>query len=199
MNNNYCHEKLNFKLSANNPLLAEYKNLYCDHIEVVKNLYSSKDTFKQCTVPMHYFEKEPIGEIIKKYNLTPKLFLIESKYAYNWHRDAFRFMTINMSLGESQDYLVAFSHDYPHDTDGHLKLNKFTYKPITNLVYDPRSFYVFNTQIPHITINYGDTDRYVLTIAKFMDTPVPSFFNEQADQSHYFKFVEDLKSQNLVE
>lgn len=198
MNNNYCYEELTIKLSADNPLLTEYKSLPCGHIEVPGNLYDSKNTFKQCTVPMHYFKNEPIGEIINKYNLTPKLFLIEAGYAYNWHRDAFRFMTINMSLEESPDYLVVFSHEYPHDTDGHIKLNKFTYKPVTKIKYEPRSFYVFNTQIPHLSINHSNVDRYVLTIAKFQSTPVPSFFNEQADQSHYFKFINDLKNQNLI-
>ena len=201
MNSNWCYEKLNFKLSADNPLLTEYKEFKYDHVPSVPgNLYDSKDTFKQCNVPMHYFKNEPILEIMKKYNFAPKIFFIDAGYIYNWHRDYLRDVTINLTLSDSSDYLVAFSQNYPDENDDRiLRLPRFMYKPFTRLNYEPRYYYVFNTQIPHISINYSDTGRHVLTISKFQKTPVVNPASIDLKEVYYFKFVEELKNQNLIE
>jgi hypothetical protein len=192
MNNNYCYEKLNISLSADNRLLKEYRNLGCGHVDVAGGFYSKSDTFKQCTVPSEYFDNEPIKQIIDKYGLTPKLFLIEAGHVYNWHRDAFRNMTINMVLGDDPDYLVLFANNYP-DTESPIDVKKFMYQETTRIVYDPRALYVFNTQIPHISINYSKVDRYILTISNFQNT-----FVKYADQSSYFRFVNELKEQKFI-
>lgn len=188
---NECFTKLNLKLSKDNPIWKEYRNYECDHLEITKyypekeNTENSKlsDTFKQAWLPIEWFEKEEqLYNIMQKYDLKPKLFLVEAGYCYNWHKDGFRSITLNVDLDSGPDYMVLYSD------------NKHLYTPITRLEYEPGSVYLLNTQKFHISINYGKTDRYILTLSKFEKQALTG-----SPQQPYLEILQDLKDQGLVD
>lgn len=191
---NNCFEKLNISLSAENKLFSEYESFTYDYANVKE--YERERTFLRCSLPFSYFENEPIGELMKKKNLTAKIFLIQSSHLYNWHRDAFRYMSFNMMLSNNPEYLTLFADRYP--TDQNIDTRKFMYTPVTRLVYEPRVFYMLNSQVPHIAINYGITNRYLLTIGKFEKDPIPPFYSGTTDSTNYIDAVNELKNSNLI-
>ena len=188
------YSKMTFGLTENNQLFQDYSSFIFDHPEVPGKIYNKKNTFKQCVVPLHYFENEPIEELIKEYQLRPVIFLIEAGYVYNWHRDSWRNSTFNLMLNDDLDYLVMFAKDYP-DTETAYKIS---YTPTVRLVYEEKNFYVLNTQIPHISINYGSVNRYLLTLAKYTSEPVVGHYGAVADQTPHLELIKDLEKRNLI-
>lgn len=192
MSDTSCFEKLNIKLSENNPLFKDYKTFEYKQIEV--GIFHKSRTFRQFRVSASYFENEPIGEVIKKFNLVPTIFLIEAGYCYNWHRDAFRFAAYNMMLSDDPNYVVAFAPEYTAD----LKVEAMPlYTPITQLIYEPRNFYVLNTQIAHLSINCSNTDRYILTLASYIRMYGSDI--RSGNRSYYNEVIEELKKLNFID
>jgi hypothetical protein len=131
-----------------------------------------------------------------KYNLVAKIFLVEAGKFYNWHRDSFRYTAFNILLHGDDDYLTIFSHETPPSDK--LQLSMFIYKPMTRLIYEPGYFYLLNSQIPHMVINYGKTDRYLLTIASNETKVLNTWYGDSADYSKYNTLIEELKQLNLI-
>ncbi len=181
--------KLNLKISKSNPLWSEYMNYACDHVEVSKFYPDTKgkkflkDSFKQAWLPMQWFESEvELYSIMQQYDLKPKLFLVEAGHCYNWHKDGFRSVSLNIDLGNEPDYLVLFSE------------NESLYTPIQRLVYEPGAPYILNTQKFHVSINYGNTDRYILTLSKYENVSLSG-----SPQGPYLEMLKDLEDQGLVD
>lgn len=191
---NNCYEVTNITLSDTHPIFNSHMNWPYDHGNV--SIYERKNTFLRCSIPTSYFEGEPIHNIMVKYGLTAKIFMMEPGTLYNWHRDAWRHFAINLLLSDDPDYLTVFAHDYPPSE--RLENTKFMYAPITRLVYKPKTFHIFNAQVPHIAFNYSNTNRYLLTIAHYETEPVASYLGKEADSSMYFETVKDLASQGLI-
>jgi hypothetical protein len=71
---------------------------------------------------------------------------------YDWHVDEFRLSCINLLI--SQDH-------HSHTLFGMQR--NYANKVITELEYEPNTFYLFNNQIQHCVINL-DRPRYLLSL-----------------------------------
>ena len=194
MMNNNCFEKLNIGISKDHPIWKDHLTYDYGHVDVES--YDRNKTFLRASLPADYLKDEPIYELMVKYNLTAKIFLIQSEWQYNWHRDAFRKVAFNLLLTEDDDYLTLFAHKYP--TDKGVEIQNFIYNPTTRLIYDSNKFYLLNSQIPHIAINYSKVDRYVLTIAKYEKDPLPTFYGKPANLTTYENTTNELRSMGLI-
>lgn len=194
MNNNGCFEKLNITLPKDHPIFTDHLNYNYQHVDV--QLYDSNRTFLRHNLTADYFKGEPIYDLMKKYNLGAKIFLIESEYQYNWHRDAWRMWSFNLLLTDDDDYLTLFAHEYPKEIN--LDITQFTYQRFSRLKYEPQTFYLLNAQIPHMAINYSKKNRYVLTLAAFSKTPTTTLLGGPADFTSYNNLVSDLDQQGLI-
>jgi hypothetical protein len=77
---------------------------------------------------------------------------LERNRCYKWHQDAKRGVSINMLLSSGDSHCL-FGSDSESDDQ---------YK-ITELKYEPETFYLFNNQIMHTVINF-DKPRYLFTV-----------------------------------
>ncbi len=197
-----CFLETNLELSEDSKIFNEYKNFNYQHIDIPnangRERQSSdvvtSSTFKRVSLPRDYFKNEKIDNFIQKFNLSVKIFLIEPGYVYNWHRDTYRHLAFNCMLGGDDNYLVLFSHEYPNGLHPHVTFAHYSYFPFTRLIYNPRKFYILNTQIPHISINFGSEPRYLLTLAEYENKPLEC----QITRIPNYDFYEDNK-RRLIE
>jgi len=194
MNNNNCFEKLNITLPKDHPIFTDHLNYNYQHVDV--KLYDSSRTFLRHSLPADYFKGEPIHDLMKKYNLGAKIFLIAPGWFYNWHRDGFRMLSFNLLLTDDDDYLTLFAHEYPKEMQ--VNIAQFTHQQFSRLEYTPQTFYLLNAQIPHMAINYSKKNRYVLTLATFSKTPTATLLGGPADFTPYNNLVSDLAQQGLI-
>lgn len=187
------HKRLSLNVPKNHRLYKDYLNFSYDHVEVKNNIYDRNSTFKRCNLPKNYFDELEIGEIIHEFDLSPKIFCIESNHVYNWHRDSFRNIAFNLTINPDTDYIVMFAPDYISSRN-----EKIIYERIEEIKYDDSKFILFNTQIPHITINRGSTNRYLLTIARYVEG-TNSLLNKELDFSEFNKTVNYLEKKQLIE
>ena len=196
---NNCFTKLNFSLSPDNPLFEDCKKFtYSTDSKGNSNIHdtnkkNSYTTHPQCKIELTYFENEPIMELISKFNLTPKVFKIMPNHCYSWHRDGYRKVGFNINLSSNTDYLVLFGHQIPNG----IPVTDYKFFPVTTLEYDKNTLYLFNTQIPHMSVNYGTEDRYLLTLGCFLDSSLDNNFNDTSYE-YYSNLVNYFKEHNLT-
>lgn len=188
------HQLLNLTIPRDHKIFKEYTNFDYNQVEVKDKIYDKSLTFKQCFLSKDYFEGLEIGEIITELNLLPKVFLIEGYHVYNWHRDAFRNIAFNLTLNPDTDYIVMFAPNFPNDKHH----NKIMYEPIEEIRYDDGKFILFNTQVPHISINRGRINRYLLTIARYSGG-TNSLYDKPLDFTEFEDTVEYLRKKGLIE
>jgi hypothetical protein len=179
--NNDCYETTSLKLSVDHPIYQEHTTWDYKHTDI--KLYNKRNTFLRRSLPTEYFAGEPIHDLMLEFNLTAKVFMMEPNTVYNWHRDAWRNVAFNLLLTDDPNYITIFAHDHPEHED--LSVSKFMYAPITQVKYEPYTFHLLNSQKPHLAIQYGTVNRYLLTIAKYEPTPVNSFYSKTADNVFY--------------
>ena len=190
-----CFRKLKLKLSSDNKLYQDYRNFNYDHVDVKNKIYNKNRTFKQVPVPLEYFEDEDLFSVMQDLRLTPTIFLIEPKHCYNWHRDAWRNIAFNTMLNDDPDYLVLFAPEHPED----IPPGRMMYTRTEEVRYDPGSFVLFNTQVPHISINTSTANRYLLTIAHYSGEQTKSLKGETVTYEEYSEVVQYLKDRDLLE
>jgi hypothetical protein len=189
-----CFKKLTIGLPDDHKIFKEYLNFDYGQVEVPNKIYDKSKTFKQYEIPDGYFDDCSLGEIIKDLNLRASIFLIEGNHFYNWHRDAWRNFTINLTLNYDSDYLVLFAHDANQTEPAGLMM----YEPYTELKYDYKKFVLLNTQVPHITITQGPVNRYLLTVAHYSGEPSNSLKKLKSDFSEFEKISQYFKDRNLT-
>lgn len=201
-----CFLKLKVKLSKDNPIYTEYKNLDYRHANIAKQQGREEaqsdikvtSTFKRADVPMEFFKDEPILDVMREFGLVPKIFLVEPEHVYNWHRDIYRYAPLNLLVHGNDDYLVMFSHEYPNGKYPFVTYKDYDYFPYKRLIYEDNSFYLFNSQIPHIVINYGTEPRYLLTLSKFSNGPIESTLKGIPDFDYFIDTQEKLNEKGYL-
>ena len=170
-----CYRKLNLWLDEENSILQEYKTYEYKHRDTTDT--DKRNTFLQYHPPVELFNNNPkLSEVITKYNLRSNIFTMEPNTTYNWHRDATRYAAFNCLLGDDPDYLTVFASD--------SESTKPMYFSSERLVYEKNRFYLLNTQVPHLVVNYSNNYRSVLTLGVHAETRLnqqpPDFtqFNE---------------------
>lgn len=100
--------------------------------------------------------KEPLlAEVNKTHKISQAGFIKTEPWRnYAWHQDAIRGVGINLLLTPRVNSMVMFGEGLNNDTV------EFSIMPFQ---YEPRQFYLFNTQIMHTIINF-DQPRYLFTV-----------------------------------
>jgi hypothetical protein len=190
-----CFKKLKLDLPPDHKIFKEFKNFEYSQVEVKHKLYNKSKTFKQCHLSNDYFAGTTLSRVMNDLNLHASIFLIEGSHFYNWHRDAWRNITFNLTLNNDSDYLVLFAPDADPNESTALMM----YERYVQLQYDDNKFVLLNTQIPHLTITKGTVDRYLLTVAHYSGKPTKSLIDQKSDFSEYEQTIVYLKDHNLLE
>jgi hypothetical protein len=190
-----CFAKLKLTIPSDHKIYKEYKLLDFDHSAVPGKIYDKNQTFKQVRLPKNYFDDIPLGKIIEEFDLTPAVFLIESKHCYNWHRDAWRTYALNLMLNETSEYAVLFAPDFPKDQH----VSKMLYVKTEEIRYDSHKLYLLNAQIPHVSLNLGNENRYLLTVAHYSGEPTNAYKRETIHYDDYDYMMKYFEEHNLLE
>tara|TARA_B100000424_G_C22850396_1_gene453525 strand:+ start:252 stop:767 length:516 start_codon:yes stop_codon:yes gene_type:complete len=104
-----------------------------------------------------YMQEEALKIIDSKFPINRAAILKADPYQmYDWHKDEYRGVCINMSLTPEWPSHCLFGTD-----------KNYTNKYFHELKYQPKSFYVFNNQVDHCVINF-DQPRYMFSL-EFVD------------------------------
>ena len=108
--------------------------------------------FMASPVPPHFLLLDPtLSKLSEKREFRGGILKMEPNSCYNWHTDTKRKVSINMLLGGFDSHCL-FATDK-------VSINMGT----KELKYRPRTYYVFDTQTPHMVINF-DEPRYLFSI-----------------------------------
>jgi len=123
--------------------------------------------FEISAVPLDVILSEPIlANINKKFKIKAGgISKIRPFRCYNWHVDDHRGASINLLLTPQSKSLMFF---------GQTSIESSEQLDFIELVYMPRTFYLFNNQIKHSVINFNDT-RYLFTLEFEQDKNLLNF------------------------
>lgn len=124
-----------------------------------------------------FIVSEPVLNFLNKVSPIEKAGFIrmEPNHCYDWHTDMQRGLSINMLMTPDHDSHTLFGN----------RGNELLNFPTIELHYKPDTFYLFNTQIPHMVIN-TDQPRYLFTV---------EFHKQKEELSYRDMFVACYKSQ----
>jgi hypothetical protein len=164
----HCYFSIPLKSSARDAMLR-----YAMSQSFTQSGHNGKHSFLQITIPEFFIKNDPILSMIQtKWNIGLGNFRIhkmEPNTYYVFHTDSGRGASINMMLSAGSDGVSYFKVGMEHS----LLYN------LVPLVYEPDTFYLFNSQVPHGAI-CGESDRYLLSISlgdAFKEEPM-KVFNE---------------------
>lgn len=112
-------------------------------------------------------DNEPIlKKLHKTFEIEGVGFLRVTKHStYNWHKDKNRGVTINLLVSTPETSHCIFARDSDSIVSN-----------ITELKYEPNTFYIFNTQVSHMVINTGE-DRYMFSVRFKLNREKLSYFH----------------------
>ena len=121
------------------------------------------NAFMARRLPEEIYLKEPfIKKLANKYNLLVGVLFMYPHQVYNWHTDGNRRCGINMLLSESPSHCL-FSRN-----------SQLTNSDTLELQYQPKTYYVFNTDIPHMVVNLH-APRYLFSVELDGGSNSPSY------------------------
>jgi hypothetical protein len=108
--------------------------------------------FSAVQVPFELAFSDPVlAGIGAKHSLAVGIVRLDPYTTYDWHTDTKRGVSINMLLNDVKSNCL-FSVDEAEATHEFLELK-----------YQPKTYYVFNNQVPHMVINFAQT-RYLMSV-----------------------------------
>jgi hypothetical protein len=121
--------------------------------------------FKAIQVPIEMLSKDPfLVALFHKHPFVAGIVQLSPYVCYDWHIDSRRGVGVNMLLTPEIK-----SHCLFTNTEG-------VQFPFEELVYEPDTYYLFNTQVRHTVINFYEP-RYLFTIEFVADKDQLSFEN----------------------
>jgi hypothetical protein len=181
-----CYRKLNLWLDEENPILQEYKTYEYKHRDASHT--DKRNTFLQYHPPVELFNNnKKLSETITRYNLRSNIFTMAPNTTYNWHRDATRYAAFNCLLGDDPDYLTVFASD--------MDSTKSMYFSSERLVYERNRFYLLNTQVSHLVVNYSKNYRSVLTLGVHAESRLN---NQPPDFTQFNELVLNVMQDELI-
>jgi hypothetical protein len=121
--------------------------------------------FKAIQVPIEMLSKDPfLVDLFRKHSFVAGIVQLSPYVCYDWHIDSRRGVGVNMLLTPEIK-----SHCLFTSTEG-------AQFPFEELVYEPDTYYLFNTQVRHTVINFYEP-RYLFTIEFAADKDQLSFEN----------------------
>jgi hypothetical protein len=108
--------------------------------------------FDAVQVPFDLAFSDPVLYMLgMQHRLAVGILRLDPYTTYDWHVDTNRGVCINMLLNEVKSQCL-FSEGETEATHVFLELK-----------YQPKTYYVFNNQVPHMVINYAQT-RYLMSV-----------------------------------
>ena len=127
--------------------------------------------FNAVQVPFDIAFKDPVIKTIGlKYPLAMGVIRLDPYTTYDWHVDSRRGACINMLLNDVKSYCL-FSVGRTEATHKFLELK-----------YQPKTYYAFNNQVPHMVINFEEP-RYLMSVE----------FQENKDQLTFDQLLREIK------
>ena len=127
--------------------------------------------FNAVQVPFDLAFKDPVIKAIGlKYSLAVGILRLDPYITYDWHVDSRRGTCINMLLNDVKSHCL-FSVGRTEATHGFLELK-----------YQPKTYYAFNNQVPHMVINFAES-RYLMSVE----------FKEDKDQLTFEQLLREIK------
>ena len=110
--------------------------------------------WKGCHCPKDVWLQEPIlSKIHSQFPIKRAGFLLlEPNRCYDWHIDVSRGLTINSSMAPLLKSVCAFGRP-----------TSIAHLDFIELKYQPNAFYLFNTQVPHMVMNWEEP-RYMFGV-----------------------------------
>jgi hypothetical protein len=142
--------------------------------EALEYALASQDWFQYFNfdlvlLPTEILQKDPfLQNVSSKFRLRAGVLRLPTNTCYDWHTDDERGVAINMLLTPEVRSNCLF-------TKGGDTSFKFE-----ELVYEPDTFYIFNTQVEHTVLNY-EKPRYLLSV-EFELTKEHLSFNDLISQ-----------------
>ena len=128
--------------------------------------------FKAVQVPVEMLSKDLfLVDLFRKHPFVAGIVQLSPYVCYDWHTDSRRGVGVNMLLTPEIK-----SHCLFTSTEG-------AQFPFEELVYEPDTYYLFNTQIRHTVINF-DKSRYLFTLE----------FQADKDQLSFESLLEQIKN-----
>lgn len=108
--------------------------------------------FMAILVPWHILDQDPLFvALAKKRKFQAGILRMDPNTCYNWHVDTDRNVSLNMLILDDGNSKCIFSPKYELVT------------PISELKYKESTYYILNTQVPHIVFNFSEP-RYLFSL-----------------------------------
>ena len=108
--------------------------------------------FDAIQVPFDIAFSDPILYMLgMQHKLAVGILRLDPYTTYDWHVDGRRGVSINMLLNDVKSSCM---FEVGHDEATHTFLE---------LKYTPKTYYVFNNQVPHMVINFAES-RYLMSV-----------------------------------
>ena len=125
--------------------------------------WKAHNSFLAKQIPEHIYLQEPLLKYLSiKHSLLVGILMMHPFHVYNWHTDGNRRCGINLLLSDSPSHCL-FTDD-----------ETITNSKVIELSYMPTTYYVFNTQVNHMVLNF-EQPRLLLTIEFGEDKDALSF------------------------
>ena len=111
-----------------------------------------------------------LKQLSQKIDFAGHVFKMLPNKFYDWHRDVERKTAINILLNTDSHSYLLFTHMRNSDICDFIKLK-----------YKPDTFYVINTKMEHMVVNFEQT-RYILSIS----------FDSQVDYVDVVKIIMEM-------
>ena len=104
--------------------------------------------------------KDPFIDMLIEKGGSLCLYKIPASTSYNWHRDASIGVSLNIVLTDYNCHTIFSTGHYEYMN----AMNFPILDKIVELKYEPKKWFLFNSQIRHSVVNLDHRDRYLLTI-----------------------------------
>jgi hypothetical protein len=148
-------------------LVDTFTNQLINHANNCQDWFSSNG-FDILKIDKTIFKNSNLFYLIQKYNAVPLILKTLPMTWYDWHTDSTRQCAINLLLTGYNSHCFfgnRESRDLVH---------------LTELTYEPNTYYLLNTQTKHAVLNFTET-RYLLSIG----------FNSPASYREILKYCVD--------
>lgn len=126
--------------------------------------------FYAVQVPFELAFKDPVLHALgTQHTLAVGVIRLDPYTTYDWHTDTRRGVSINMLINNAKSHCI-FSQENTGAT------HRFT-----ELEYKPNTYYLFNNQVPHMVMNFGQS-RYLLSVE----------FEEDKDALTYAQLLKEI-------
>lgn len=144
-------------------LKAQELSLYLRGLISEELLWQEHFGFDCVEIDRRWIDREPALKAVHSLHQIRQLGLlrVQAKSMYDWHVDGYRHSCLNMLISENHNSITLFGRQ-----------RNYVNKDITQLQYEPDTYYLFNNQMEHCIINL-DGDRYLFSL--YFEEEIPYY------------------------